>query len=69
MDPRTCLIETLEAILDAGRPNSGKYDDEAEVAEIRRGEAVEGLRNLADWLEGGGFVPSVASGDWDWPRQ
>ena len=58
MDPTQCLIDTLSAI-DGCDPDDA---DSAEVARAKarnRDEAIEGLRNLADWLEKGGFAPKI----------
>ena len=58
MDPRKCLINALECLVamqDEG-PNG-----------FSRMDAVEYLRDLAEWLDSGGFAPNVVSADWDWP--
>ena len=54
MDPKQALIDALEAIswLESADPESSESSD-------RRAEAVDCLRNLAGWLENGGFPPNV----------
>ena len=66
MDPRATLIRILEAILEAAC-----IEPESEITKCAHaaaaGEAVDALRDLADWMEAGGFAPDVRSGDWNWP--
>ncbi|MBW2636021.1 MAG: hypothetical protein JRC86_00595 [Deltaproteobacteria bacterium] len=59
MDPETTLIEALEWMLDASKSPDSAYPPLA---------AADKLRELADWLDNGGFAPKF-SGDWDWPRK
>ena len=49
MDPDTALARALEII----RRDGPDVDD--------RDELVETLRNLADWIERGGFLPRKAA--------
>lgn len=47
MDPNTALVEALKSLLDpANDPDN-------------RNAASEHLRDLADWLDNGGFAPDV----------
>lgn len=52
MDPDKCWEEILELL--AGLQKEEDEDD--------RDELVEHLRNLADWIGKGGFVPRQATG-------
>lgn len=54
MDPTACLRDTLAALIVArSTPRA-----ETEVT-LAAQTAIDGLRNLADWLERGGFAPDV----------
>jgi hypothetical protein len=52
MDPDTCLQDIMMFLADpaGGRPG---YEDQ------ERSETADALRNLADWIESGGFYPTV----------
>jgi hypothetical protein len=46
MDPNQCLLDILDQL------SAGSFD---------RSETVENLRNLATWLEAGGFCPLISN--------
>jgi hypothetical protein len=52
MDPQTCLEEVLVALAHEGSHIGPPDDDD-------RAYLVEHLRALADWLDGGGWVPVI----------
>jgi hypothetical protein len=52
MDPKQCLLNILNAI-------DGCCGPDAEAVTQSREDAIESLRDLADWLERGGFAPSL----------
>jgi hypothetical protein len=53
MDPTQCLIDILNSI-------DGCHGQDSQEAKARhREEAIEGLQNLAGWLQKGGFAPKL----------
>lgn len=64
MDPDTCLVEILQCcslgsrdcICDLPASHGDNCPKHAEPA--YRAELVQHLRDLADWIEKGGFVPT-----------
>jgi hypothetical protein len=56
MDPTQCLIDILGALDGCQGPDDA---DSQESKARNREEAIEGLLNLAEWLQKGGFAPKI----------
>jgi hypothetical protein len=54
MDPAQCLLAALRNLQDVAHLN-----DDVSLRDASKADAAEHLRNLADWLDGGGFTPDV----------
>jgi hypothetical protein len=58
MDPDAALRDALEALRELRmREDSALPDELPEASAGERQQAVDCLRNLADWLAKGGFAP------------
>ena len=54
MDPAATLLAALNSMNDVGH-----CGDDQEMVALSKEDAAEHLRNLADWLDKGGFTPDA----------
>jgi hypothetical protein len=58
MDPKVCYDEIVDSIQDLYDATHGEIERDPKLC---RSDAVTALRNMADWLEKGGFPPNPST--------